>query len=71
MPGFDYLILVEWFPQTANNKSLAPTPTIVEKAQQEKYSEPEQPVFLGVRTDDCIRNGNRRAIVARDSKAHA
>jgi hypothetical protein len=26
VPGFDYLILVEWFPLKANNKSLAPTP---------------------------------------------
>jgi len=28
VPGFDYLILVEWFPLTANNKSLAPTPFV-------------------------------------------
>jgi hypothetical protein len=26
VPGFDYLILVEWFSLKANNKSLAPTP---------------------------------------------
>mgnify|MGYP001365009112 CR=1 FL=1 len=26
VPGFDYLILIEWFPLKASNKSLAPTP---------------------------------------------